>query len=76
MNILKLPKWAQELIQRQKDEKDRLARLLKQAEDKVVKQSEEVQALLNIMRNLRSDLFDKWNHGMPLKDLVEASKQP
>ena len=76
MNILKLPKWAQELIQRQKYDEERLQRSLTAAETKCEKQSEEIQALLDIVRVVRPDIYDRWNHGSSLLELADMTKIP
>mgnify|MGYP001568501953 CR=1 FL=1 len=75
MNVLRLPKWAQDMIGKLRTDKERLQRQLTRNEEKTVKQSGDLQALLDIVRNLRPDLFDRWSNGTSLEELIEASKQ-
>jgi hypothetical protein len=72
-NLIRLPKWAQSLIRENGYQRDRLTVALSKAEAKTVKQSEEIQALLDILRNVRPDLYRRWNEGTPLAQLVKES---
>lgn len=74
-SILNLPKWAQAIIDQQRHRYERAERQVKRLNAEVEKQSGEKQSLLDIVRNLRPDLFDKWNTGTPLEYLVELSKK-
>jgi hypothetical protein len=76
LSVLSLPKWARKIIEQQKYEKERLQRSLDASQRKVVSQSEEIQYLLDIVRNLRPDLISRWNMGVPLATLLEESKGP
>lgn len=73
-SLLTLPKWAREKIERLQHDLDRNNRRAAQDAAKIEKQSEDIQCLLDVVRNVRPDLFDKWNNGTSLKELVEASK--
>ena len=74
--IIKQPKWVQDIINSQRNTIETLNRNYAKACDLNVKKSEEIQYLLDIVRNIRPDIFDAWNTGTGMDELLEMSKKP
>lgn len=75
-SLEKQPQWIRNWISDLERERDRIIREAKQLSTKCEKQSEEIQYLLDIVRNLCPDLYEKWNSGIQMKEILELSKKP
>lgn len=73
--LLSLPRWAQEQFKGVQWAKERAERDVTRHLATIEKQSGEVQALLDIVRAIRPDLFDLWNNGTSLDDLVTTARK-
>lgn len=65
-----LPKWAQEEFARLDNTINRQCRQYSNILEQLGKQQEEFQAAIDTIRNLRPDLYDKYNEGYKMTDIL------
>lgn len=69
------PEWVQEAVRQINYQCESLKRSSVRHLKQIEQYSEDNQLLLDLLRNLRPDLFNLWNTGTTLQALVEMTKQ-